>query len=275
MPQIKRRTIMKKTNLIAVPAALGLVLLACSMALEVKAAEFRLNGLSVEAIKAASADLPVPVPTAARAAVSPVEYEAGDIVLYGDSLRRIEALDNDGTVVLMPSEEYNHSYASVTEISKVVKAHGRFKMRDTVIHGGAIRTIEFLDNTGRIVLKATDEYNRTYTDTSAVSKVVKACGGYSVGDTVLHGESVRAIEFMGDVCVAGLKATDEYNLRFVHVSEVSKVVSSFEGYRKGETVLYRGNSRTIEYLDNTGVVVLEKTGEYDRAFVSNFNIEKR
>jgi len=99
---------------------------------------------------------------------------SGDIVLFKNTIREVESVDRTGLVVLKAKSDYYQTYTKAKKISKVVPAFDGFKPGDKVFHKKTIRIVELVDNTGRVVLKPTGQYYRTFTKTNKIT-MLEAC----------------------------------------------------------------------------------------------------
>ena len=147
----------------------------------------------------------------------------GDIVLSGNSIRTIKALDNSGRVVLERTFGYYTKYTTANEISKIVKCHDGFCEGDIVLSGNSIRTIEAVDNSGRVVLERTFGYYTKYTTANEISKIVKCHGEFCEGDIVLSGNSIRTIEAVDNSGRVVLERTFGYYTKYTTSDSISLV----------------------------------------------------
>ena len=249
----------------------------------------------------------------------------GDIVLSGNSIRTIEALDNSGRVVLKGTSRYRQTYTTANAISKIVKCHRELCKGDIVLSGNSIRTIKALDNSGRVVLKGTSRYRQTYTTANAISKIVtiEALDNFShadrscdnklspceEGDMVLYGNSIRTIEALDNSGRVILKGTSRYRQTYTTADAISKIVECHDDFcgedivlsgnsfdtiealdnsshadrscdnklspcEEGDKVLFHNSIRTIKALDNSGRVVLKGTSRYRQTYTTADAISK-
>ena len=96
----------------------------------------------------------------------------GDIVLHGNTVRNIHYVGERGAIVLKAvSYTYDTTYTTISGISKTVNTFQKFSVGDKVLYKNNIRTVEYLDDNGRMVLKAVAyTYDRDFTTASQVSK---------------------------------------------------------------------------------------------------------
>jgi len=99
------------------------------------------------------------------------DYKPGDQVLFKDTMRTVEAVDNTGRIVLQRTTGYFRSYTTNQEITKIVPSFDDYKPGDQVLFKDTMRTVEAVDNTGRIVLQRTTGYFRTYTTNKQIKKI--------------------------------------------------------------------------------------------------------
>ena len=96
----------------------------------------------------------LPVPAAPKPESAPV-FKKGDKVLSGNNVRIIESVDDTGRIVLRSDRDgHSQDFVRAAEISLIVDSFGAFKKGDKVLSGNNVRTIESVDNTGRIVLRS-------------------------------------------------------------------------------------------------------------------------
>ena len=152
------------------------------------------------------------------------------------------------------------------------KSRTEFSSGDAVLHNGSVRFIESIDNSGKIVLRENCKYSRTFTDNRSVSLVVNSFNGFSVGDAVLHNDSVRFIESLDNTGRVVLRENCKYPRTFTDNRSVSPVVNSFNGFSVGDTVIFENDVRVIKFLDNTGRVVLRESTKYYRTYTNSRSI---
>jgi hypothetical protein len=147
---------------------------------------------------------------------------AGMQVLHGNSIRVVEAVGTD-SVVLRGTYTHNQLTVRRSQVTMVVQGHGGFTVNATVLFGQQIRQIEALDNTGRIVLKATYTHNQTFVTSRDVSLVVGSHMGFRAGDRVIYGGTIREVQHVGHTGRLALKGTYTHNPVIVNIGDVEKV----------------------------------------------------
>lgn len=192
----------------------------------------------------------------------------GSLVMHGDSIRKVEAVDNSGRVVLEENTNYYRTFTNKNEVSKVVQCYVDFCKGDKVLHGDSVRTIEAVSNKGKVALQETTQYYRTFTTVSNISKVAECEKGLCVGNKVIHGNSVREIESLDSKGRVVLKENMQYYRTFTRAKEVGKIVNCYDSFCSGDEVLHGNSIRKIEFVDNKGRAVLKETMQYYRTFVS-------
>jgi biotin carboxyl carrier protein len=148
----------------------------------------------------------------------------GDLVIYGSSLRIVEFIADNGQVALKEDSNYNRLITSKASIQKAISSYGNFSTNSYVIYGNSIRVLEWLTPVGGAVLKDDNNYNRTFITAANISRTVQAFGKYRVGDKVIHGSTVRVIEFLDDKGRVVLKDDSNYNRTFVTATDVSRIL---------------------------------------------------
>ena len=254
-------------------------LVVCCMSSSGTVGALEINEFRAAVMKVSDVALPpIPNPRAGRMAglrnAHGVMFRVGDRVLHGDSVRAIEYLDNTGRVVLAENRTYKRTYVSIESISLIVPSSGAFKTGDKVIQGAfgmyGIRIIEYLDNTGRVVLAKNKTYSRSYVSTRTISLIAHSFGAFKQGDKVIQGAfgmyAIRTVEYLDNTGRIVLAKDRTYARAYVSAATVSLIVHSFGAFKTGDKVLHRDSVRTIEYLDNTGRVVLAKDRTYGRTF---------
>lgn len=98
---------------------------------------------------------------------------AGDVVLHGDTVRNIDYIGERGSVALRGTYSINAGVAKYGTYTKAVISAGKFTVGDSVLYNNQVRTIQYMDAYGRLVLTGTYSYNTAYVTTSQVSKVTK------------------------------------------------------------------------------------------------------
>ena len=163
-------------------------------------------------------------------------------------------------------------YLEIESLSINCQSNDRICKGDLVLHDDSIREVELVDNTGRVVLKEDSRFYRTFTRASDISKVVPSYGGYKAGIMVLDDDSIREVELVDNTGRVVLKEDSRFYRTFTRASDISKVVSSYRGFKSGDRVLYRDSIRVIELVDNTGRVVLKEDSNDYRTFTNRRNI---
>lgn len=152
---------------------------------------------------------------------------SGDLVLKGNTIRTVEFFAGNGQVVLAEDRKYYRTFTNMSYISKIVQCQGKFCTGDKVLKGDTIRTIEYLDNTNRVVLAEDSKYYRTFTSAAYISKVVECFGQYCMGDTVLKGNAIREIELLDDTGRVVLKEDNKYYRSFTRTQYISMIRKCF------------------------------------------------
>jgi hypothetical protein len=129
----------------------------------------------------------------------------------------------------------------------------------TVINDNSIRTVEYITDKEQVVLKAVSYGpNQKVVNLSDVQLAVRSLFGLSEGDFVFSKDTIRTVQYIGEKGKIVLKAVSySYNQEFVSITEITKSVTSYQRFNVGDKVLFKNNIRNIEYLDNTGRVVLK------------------
>lgn len=135
----------------------------------------------------------------------------------------------------------------------------RLSVGDTVIHGSTVRTVSALTDDNQVILGAVSyTYNQAVVKRNDVEKALSSYLGLREGDVVLHGNTVRNVQYIGEKGTIVLQAVSyTYNTTYVNIAGISKAVSSAGKYNVGDKILYKNNIRTIQYLDSNGRIVLQ------------------
>jgi hypothetical protein len=98
--------------------------------------------------------------------------KAGDQVFFGNTIRTVQVIGEKGTVVLAyVAYSYDTTYASIDKVSRIVNSYGRFNKGDKVLFQNNIRTIESLDEKGRVSLAyVAYSYDQVFTTVDQLSK---------------------------------------------------------------------------------------------------------
>lgn len=149
------------------------------------------------------------------------EICSNDLVLYGNTLRTVEVVSDDGRVVLREDSQFYQSFTDTASVSLIVPSYQGYEAGRLVLFGNTIRKVEAVDNSGRIVLEEDSKYYRTFTDVNSVSKLYKCYDGVCRGDEVLYGNSIRTVEAVDHTGRVVLAEDDRYYQSFASRSEVS------------------------------------------------------
>lgn len=145
---------------------------------------------------------------------------------------------------------------------------------DAVITANSVRIVEYVSDDGRAVLKANSDYYSSTVAISSIQKAVPDYKGYYVGANVLDGNSVRTVTHVGHKGALALASNSDYYAKISSVSSSTLVVSSYGGLKAGDKVIYNNVVRTVEYVDNTGRVVLASNSNYYRTFATSSTVSR-
>ena len=152
-----------------------------------------------------------------------VTIRSSDIVINGNTVRRVEYVSADGRVVLKEDSNNYQSTAALSQIEKAVPYYKDIKEGSTVITGNTVRVVERVGHKGAIVLLETSQHYRSFSNYSSVSIAVNELNGLKVGDKVLHGNNVRVIEYLSKDGRVVLKEDNNNYRTFTGYAVVSKV----------------------------------------------------
>lgn len=130
---------------------------------------------------------------------------------------------------------------------------------DRAIHNNTLRTVQYTTDDRQVVLAAVSySYNQTIAKLDEVQKCRSNFFGMNENDSVIHGNTVRSVECVGEKGGIVLKAVSySYNQTFTNVQSVERTISSYQKFNVGDKVLFKGNVRTIQYLGDKGTAVLQ------------------
>jgi hypothetical protein len=100
------------------------------------------------------------------------KFEQGNIILNGITVRTLEYIGENETIVLNSvAYTYPRDFVPASNVSQAVTSYGRFTVGDKVLYNNNIRIIEHLDANGRMVLKnVAYTFAQEFTTASKVSK---------------------------------------------------------------------------------------------------------
>ncbi|MBC7713727.1 MAG: hypothetical protein H7177_10325 [Rhizobacter sp.] len=145
---------------------------------------------------------------------------------------------------------------------------------DIVIYSETFRTVNSVTDDGLVILTGTYSYNQVVVRRAEVEKAFSNYIGLNSGNTVLYGNSIRTISYIGERGSLVLAGTYSVNQAVAKLGEYTRTVQSAGKYTVGDRVLYDNNIRTIQALDAGGRLVLTGTYSYNQAFVTVNQVSK-
>lgn len=148
---------------------------------------------------------------------------------------------------------------------------------DMVIHGSTLRLVEYTTDDQQVVLSYQAYlYNQSVARLNEVEKCYKNLLGFNEGSLVITNNTVRTVECVGERGQIVLKSVAySYNQTFTSVKNVGKTVSSYQKFSVGDKVLFKGNVRTVQYLDDKGNAVLQAVSySYNQDFATVAQLSK-
>ncbi len=145
---------------------------------------------------------------------------------------------------------------------------------DTVIFGSSIRVVEYIADNGQVVLKEDNDYSRTVVARSSVQKALSYSSGLSKDNVVIFGTSIRVVEYLGSNGAVVLREDRDYSRTYTTKNNVNKTVASYGKLKITDRVLFGSSIRVVEFLDETGKVVLAEDNDYSRTYTTASNVSK-
>jgi hypothetical protein len=145
---------------------------------------------------------------------------------------------------------------------------------DTVIYGSSIRVVEYIADNGQVVLKEDNDYSRTVVARSSVQKALSYSSGLSKDNVVIFGTSIRVVEYLGSNGAVVLREDRDYSRTYTTKNNVNKTVASYGKLKITDRVLFGSSIRVVEFLDETGKVVLAEDNDYSRTYTTASNVSK-
>lgn len=148
---------------------------------------------------------------------------------------------------------------------------------DVVLHRNTIRRVDFLAEGNQVGLAyEAYSYDKIVVKRSDIEKAMTNYLGLKAGDQVFFGNTIRTVQYVGEkgtVVLAYVAYT--YDTTYTSIDKVSRVVTSYGRFSKGDKVLYQGNIRTVENLDEKGRVTLAYVAyTYDQSFTTVDQLSK-
>ncbi len=148
---------------------------------------------------------------------------------------------------------------------------------DRVIHKATLRTVDGLtDNSQAILAYVAYYHEQTITGVNEVQKCHNSHVGLKAGDKVILNNTIRSVECVGDKGQIVLAYVAYYHEQtFAPIEKVSKTVSTYQRFSVGDKVVFKGNIRTIDFLDEKGNAVLAYVAYYhEQDFTTVSNLSK-
>lgn len=146
-----------------------------------------------------------------------------------------------------------------------------------VLYNNGVRTVEYVTDKDEVVMSAVRyQYSQEVAPRTSVEKAMTSFRNYSEGNTILNGDTVRTLEYVGEFGTIVLKAVQySYSREFVNSANVTQAVASYKQFTPGDKVLFQNNVRKILHVDQNGRIVLEgERYKYNMDFTTAASISK-
>lgn len=151
------------------------------------------------------------------------------------------------------------------------------KVNDIVIYKNSLRRVEFLVDGNKVGLAAAAyQYDQVVVSRNEVEKALQSFLGLNYRDQVFYGDTLRNVFYIGERgSIVLMSVAYVYDTTYTTVDKISRVTSSYNKFNRGDKVLYQGNIRTIENLDDNGRVTLASVAYvHDRTFTTVDQLSK-